>query len=265
MDKCCHITTFLHSCNLKTEYDTLRIRAFDPVQHIRSYGCSAVEDEGGSGVVDELQIPLTFTAESTDSSIAITHYSNKMFYRNGISGSWIPYSSGTVLPLSKIGDSVQFLNEETELYKNNKAATVSGVGRIGASGNIMSLMNFREDCPPYCFRTLFTNCVALTKLPLMPATELGMQSYYHMFLGCANITEAKLPNITNPGALACRALFNGCKNLVRIEVDFTSWSDAFIIWVGNTAKSGTFVKPKELPEIYGADRIPNGWTVINKD
>ena len=44
MDKCCHITTFMRSCRLHTEHDTLQIRTLTPTQHIRSYGCGEVED-----------------------------------------------------------------------------------------------------------------------------------------------------------------------------------------------------------------------------
>lgn len=76
MDKCCHITTFLHSCNLKTEYDTLRIRVFDPVQHIRSYGCGVVEEPDSPDTPDNPPA-LSFwqeVAEIVRNGEASTHY-----------------------------------------------------------------------------------------------------------------------------------------------------------------------------------------------
>lgn len=36
-------------------------------------------------------------------------------------------------------------------------------------------------------------------------------------------------------------------------------------WVKDVAETGIFYKPSDLPEEYGYNKIPSGWTVINKD
>ena len=59
----------------------------------------------------------------------------------------------------------------------------------------------------------------------------------------------------------------GCSSLSKIEVNFTSWGNiatATQTWVSGVAASGTFIKPAALPEEYGPNRIPSGWTVVNK-
>jgi hypothetical protein len=62
-------------------------------------------------------------------------------------------------------------------------------------------------------------------------------------------------------------MFFYCTKLSSIEVSFTSWTQATnstVDWVGGVASSGTFTKPAALATEYGANRIPTGWTVIDK-
>jgi hypothetical protein len=62
-------------------------------------------------------------------------------------------------------------------------------------------------------------------------------------------------------------MFYGCTKLSSIEVSFTSWTQVVnqtAAWVAGIASSGTFTKPTALAEEYGTDRIPTGWTVIDK-
>jgi hypothetical protein len=62
-------------------------------------------------------------------------------------------------------------------------------------------------------------------------------------------------------------MFNGCTNLSSIEVNFTEWRDdlnATANWVTNVSPTGTFICPEGLPEEYGNNRIPTGWSVIRK-
>ena len=43
---------------------------------------------------------------------------------------------------------------------------------IAASGNIMSLLNFKDTVPEYAFYCLFEDCKSLTQAPELPITDL---------------------------------------------------------------------------------------------
>ena len=66
-------------------------------------------------------------------------------------------------------------------------------------------------------------------------------------------------------------MFYGCTSLNSINVNFSSWdipgvsyASATYDWVYNVSSSGTFTCPAGLPEEFGSDRIPSGWTVVRK-
>ena len=67
-------------------------------------------------------------------------------------------------------------------------------------------------------------------------------------------------------------MFSGCTSLNSINVNFSAWnppdatyaSGATYDWVYNVSSSGTFTCPAGLPEEFGSDRIPSGWTVVRK-
>lgn len=243
-----------------------------------------------------LKVPLTFTAEEAGATVALNVYGTctipGMHYRMGVAGDWMPYTAGTVLTLANIGDSCQFWNSAETLainaYNSNYAKFVIPK-KMSASGNIMSLLNWREDCYDQCFFALFTGA-KITKAPLLPATELATLCYDYMFSYCALIEPPKLPaTVLAYGCYrsmlaSCPALtkaptlpaetsvdhcynnmLNGCSNLTEIRVHFTSWSDATYQWVYGVTSTGTFYKPSALPEEYGESRIPEGWTVVNID
>jgi hypothetical protein len=63
-------------------------------------------------------------------------------------------------------------------------------------------------------------------------------------------------------------MFKGCTNLKEIIVHFTAYRVdanhlALFEWVKGVSSTGTFYKPSALPEQYGTDRIPEGWSVVN--
>lgn len=110
-------------------------------------------------------------------------------------------------------------------------------GKIAASGNIMSLIQFGETMGEECFHMLFGNCSCLTTAPELPATKL--------VTGCYN------------------NMFQGCTKLNRIKVNTTSWLQMYG-WVKNVSSTGTFVKPTGTDIPTGVNGIPAGWTVINE-
>lgn len=141
----------------------------------------------------------------------------------------------------------------------------------------------------YCYSGLLRE-TSISVLPRLPAQTLKFACYNLIGFQCRNLTSVQVEGITpatscmrnafNQSAIttvhvklqsmtdyALNLAFNGCSALTRIEVDFTSWGNiatATQNWVSGVAASGTFIKPAALPEEYGADRIPAGWTVVNK-
>ena len=57
-----------------------------------------------------------------------------------------------------------------------------------------------------------------------------------------------------------------CTNLNSIDVNFSDWTKSYPTngWLSGVSSSGTFTCPADLPEEFGGDRIPNGWTVVRK-
>lgn len=244
--------------------------------------------------------PLTLTALTAGSKVTLTKVGSppavSLQYSTG--GAWATYTIGTEITLASAGDYIKFRggNSTFSTSTSNYYQFVMS-GTIGASGNVMSLVD--STCKSltipgdYCFLRLFYNCASLTTAPELPATTLATYCYREMFQGCTSLTTAPaLPattlatwcyssmfysctSLTTAPALPATTLaaqcysymFNGCTKLSSIEVSFTSWTqagDQTGAWVGGVASSGTFTKPAALAEEYGANKIPTGWTVIDK-
>ena len=116
-----------------------------------------------------------------------------------------------------------------------------------------------------CYMYMFGGCTGLTSAPELPATTLGSYCYDHMFEGCTGLTNAPELPATTLASSCYRYMFGGCTNLSLIQVHFTAWETQTTNWVSNVKSTGTFYKPTALPEEYGVDRIPPGWTVVNID
>ena len=119
----------------------------------------------------------------------------------------------------------------------------------------------------YCYYAMFNGCTSLTTAPSLPATTLATNCYSWMFINCTSLTTA--PEL--PAAILAPScyygMFNGCTSLTSMNVNFTDWNssnNSTINWVSGVSASGTFSKPSALSEEYGANRIPSGWTIINK-
>jgi hypothetical protein len=59
-------------------------------------------------------------------------------------------------------------------------------------------------------------------------------------------------------------MFNNCTSLNKIEVGFDDWNaneESTTSWVRNVSSSGTFTCLYTLPQTYGSNNIPSGWTV----
>lgn len=61
-------------------------------------------------------------------------------------------------------------------------------------------------------------------------------------------------------------MFSNCSALSSVRVEFTVWpNNGSTNWLNNVSPIGIFYKPTALPEIRGANYIPQGWTVVNYD
>lgn len=144
--------------------------------------------------------------------------------------------------------------------------------------------------PPFSCIGMYRNCVSLKKAPALPAKELGRECYRDMFRDCSSLTEApELPatnviydcyrcmftNCTSlkkaPDLMAKELdykcyfeMFKGCEKLNSIKVGFTNWGYDTFGWLDDCAEKGTIECPKNLPEEFGFDKIPNGWKVVKK-
>jgi len=212
--------------------------------------------------------PLTLTAveNSTVTLSAVGTMSiSTLYYRTSSNPAWQLYNAGTQVSLSA-GQNIQFWNKASTFSSSDaNYLQFSMTGKIAASGNIMSLLDFGSTLHNYCFNFLFYNCAALVSAPQLPAKVLPRQCYWNMLRG-TYITSVKISGVTLSGAYSMGYMLTGCP-LTSIEVDFTEWTDnagQFAYWVTGVPSGGTFIKPYALPEEYGVRRIPDGWTVINK-
>ena len=117
-----------------------------------------------------------------------------------------------------------------------------------------------------CYFGMFSYCTDLIETPALPAPYLIMQCYYQMFRGCSSITSVVLPAATLDNT-CYRQMFLDASALSSVEVGFSQWNDSLTAtdnWMLRVAASGTFIKPAALPEEYGPNRIPTGWTVVDK-
>ena len=164
--------------------------------------------------------PLTFTAEAAGSTVKLTITGSPtvegLQYRIGTSGGWSPYTIDTVLTLANVGDCVQFQNTlETLGTSNSNYAKFVMTGKIAATGNCMSMLNFGDKMTAYAFNRLFEDCSSLTSAPELPATTLADYCYQYMFRDCSSLTSApELP--ANTLAAGCYGhMFTNCTSLVN--------------------------------------------------
>lgn len=242
--------------------------------------------------------PLTFTFPNEASDIPYIvslgrsdHGSvNNIFYRVVGKSDWASYhgESINVDP----GDSVQFYNASNTLsYVDSSVGLIYYQfyfsGSPSVSGDVTSMVNYGP-LSQYCFYRLFYNS-AIKNTPDMPSTTLAQGCYYWMYWGCSELlSSSPLPASVVPAygyyqmygnctklqrapelyatdisaQSCCERMFNGCSSLNYIKVLFTQWGSTER-WVSNTALEGTFEKPCALPEEYGINKIPNGWTVVD--
>ena len=113
----------------------------------------------------------------------------------------------------------------------------------------------------HCYSGMFSSCTSLTTAPDLPATTLAPYCYYQMFQHCSNLEKAPFIAAATTADSSLINMFAYCSKLNEVKVMFTSWNDAMNSWLAYVSSTGTFYKPDELPEEFGSNRIPSGWTV----
>ena len=220
---------------------------------------------------------LCFTAESANSSVQLTAVGSapptvtlvKSF--DGVN--WEAYTVGEVIDLPSTGDYVYLAAGEggNETFGSSLSAYHKFVinGLVAASGDITSLRRFdlvQTTLATYCYISMFSGCTGLTSAPELPATTLATNCYRSMFEGCTGLTSAPELPATTLASNCYQYMFSGCTNLSLIKVSLTAWGGSQTTsWVSGVSPTGTFYKPSSLPEEYGENKIPTGWTVVNID
>ena len=115
-----------------------------------------------------------------------------------------------------------------------------------------------------CYDSMFLGCTSLTTAPELPATNLAQGCYASMFIGCSKLTSApELPATTLIDS-CYDSMFQGCTSLNYIKCLATNISakNCTYNWVGNVARTGTFVKASSMTSwTTGTKGIPKGWAV----
>ena len=245
------------------------------------------------------QQPLTFIAEEANSTIKMMACGDDwpvidgLQYRTNINAEWNVYTfnnegydlpdEGLEITLTNAGDYVQFKNTNNELTVFEPwgddiplMGSISFInfimsGKIAASGNIQSLLNYSDSVNMFEYYHMFDNCTSLTQAPELPAINLSYSCYRGMFYGCTSLTQAPELLARNLAERCYEEMFRDCLQLSSITINFTEWAIPTIwsdggftgIWLDNVASTGTFRCPNILPEIYNGDRIPEGWTKVD--
>ena len=171
---------------------------------------------------DEPANYLTFTAEEDSSTVGIFNINNdpdiQYSLDNGVT--WTVLNNNEKVTLEKKGDKVLFRGYNPKRLSNReRQTTFTMTGKIAASGSVMSLIDNKGTCDmipsDYCFKSLFSGCLCLTKAPELTATILTDYCYNYMFESCARLTEAPELPATTLAEYCYYYMFIECINLTQ--------------------------------------------------
>ncbi|MEE3434692.1 MAG: leucine-rich repeat protein [Treponema sp.] len=120
-----------------------------------------------------------------------------------------------------------------------------------------------------CYMGMFSDCTSLTDAPSLPAPTLAISCYMGMFSGCTSLTDAPSLPATTLAEFCYSNMFSGCASLASVTCLATNISATVCTtdWLnGVAATAGTFTKAAgaDWSGKIGADGIPSGWTVVDK-
>lgn len=207
--------------------------------------------------------PLTFTARTTDNYFYINYVAgtstalptDDVFYRLSTKGPWTQYLSGQTIKLPYVGDTLQVMSTTPYFSRGTSNDNVRIIQASGYTidGNINSLLNWTNTLynSSVCLNLLNNQSKLFTTL-YIPTYSTGLTSHaFYKMLGSVG---------WNSAAQAPQS----------IHVKFTDWGgdaviNTFYSWLGHAASGGWFYKPSILPMVFGVNRIPEGWTVVEDD
>jgi hypothetical protein len=162
--------------------------------------------------------PLTLTVIEGTPGIRLNKFGTTL--RSAIryrinDGDWQAYTMGEHISLNN-GDKVSFCRR---IYGDTTSNSYDyfgqeGEGKFAASGNIMSMLDFANECIPYCFQHMFDGA-SLTTAPELPATTLAEGCYEQMFSHCSNLTIAPELPATTLAKDCYQSMFSHCSNLTK--------------------------------------------------
>ena len=124
-----------------------------------------------------------------------------------------------VLYLRGTGNTALSYHNETE---DTYTGWVINGTDVRCNGNIETLLDYatvetgqHPAMANYCFCSLFSNCIALTKAPDLPATALVEGCYGRMFGGCTSLTQAPALPATTLADICYTAMFIECASLTQ--------------------------------------------------
>jgi hypothetical protein len=195
--------------------------------------------ENWTVINDSDETPLTFTADNSNSTIKLSKSGSPVIdglqYRLNKNDNWQQYTLDTVITLPNVGDYVQFRNTKNELSTSIfNYVQFKMTGKIAASGNIQSMLNYSNSCTPSCYRYMFYNCINLTTAPELPATNLANSCYSDMFRDCKNLIKTPELPATNLAISCYSYMFWNCTSLtVAPELPATNlakWCYGSMFW-----------------------------------
>lgn len=115
----------------------------------------------------------------------------------------------------------QTINRGEKLYIWNKEDTMTNVQfttskNVKCGGNVMSLLNWREDLYAGCFLKLLWG-TKITTPPELPATVMASQCYMMMFASCTELTAMPALPAMTLAEYCYTNMFSGCTSLVTLQ------------------------------------------------
>ena len=162
---------------------------------------------------------LKFTAEEDNSTISLNSKTSPDIKYSLNGGDWTQWDYSAIT--LNTGDTVCMKGNNSNGFSTSDSSynEFNMTGKIGASGNIMSLLyedNFEGKLTipcDWCFYEMFYGCTSLTTAPELPATTLTDFCYDNMFHNCKSLTTTpKLP-ATILARYCYSGMFRGCTSL----------------------------------------------------
>lgn len=222
----------------------------------------------GNRVPAELQYDEKYmTVEALEDGLIVTFDSNvstSVYYCINNDGNWIEMSGNTSHSTIAVntGDCISFKG-----VPNANKVRYYGIGTFSMNkycnllGNCMSLLYGDEadtntEVYAYGFYQLFKNCRYIKHVSenFLPATDIGIYAYDHMFSFCTSLEETPIFYMTNSARSCCMFMFSYCTSLTTAH-DIKSSS------INDSACRGMF---EGCTSLITAPSLPNVISISNE-